>query len=282
VDGRKREVRFSIWSVADLFLSLSDNVQETYGLTPLEAMAAGLPCVVSDWDGYRESVRHNVDGFRISTYAPRAGAGRDLAYRHSNGWDNYSQYIGAASQMTAVDISEATNAIYELAINPDLRQRMGAAGREHAQSTLDWKVLIPKYEALWREQNNRRLAAAQEQPRRNTADDPYRLDPFRLFASYPTEWLTPTTTISLSPSMTPAKARAILNMKLANYTPWVLPNAVELEQLYEALALRPKSTVAEVLAQFPIGKRQFLERGLLWLAKYGVSQVHGMSHTIPD
>ena len=37
---------------ADLFVSLSDNVQETFGLTPVEAMAAGLPCVVSDWSGH--------------------------------------------------------------------------------------------------------------------------------------------------------------------------------------------------------------------------------------
>ena len=28
-------------------------------------MAAGLPVVVSDWDGYRDTVRDGVDGFRI-------------------------------------------------------------------------------------------------------------------------------------------------------------------------------------------------------------------------
>ena len=41
-------------------MSLADNIQETFGLTPVEAMAAGLPCVMSDWDGYRDTVRDGV------------------------------------------------------------------------------------------------------------------------------------------------------------------------------------------------------------------------------
>ena len=49
-------------------MSLSDNIQETFGLTPLEAMASGIPVIVSDWDGYRSTVRDNKDGFRISSY----------------------------------------------------------------------------------------------------------------------------------------------------------------------------------------------------------------------
>ena len=61
VDGRPADTRFSIWSVADIFISFSDNIQETFGLTPVEAMAAGLPSVVTDWDGYRDTVRHGID-----------------------------------------------------------------------------------------------------------------------------------------------------------------------------------------------------------------------------
>src|SRR5262249_27889204 len=40
VDGRPAEARTGIWAAADLFTSLVDNVQETFGLTPVEAMAA--------------------------------------------------------------------------------------------------------------------------------------------------------------------------------------------------------------------------------------------------
>ena len=54
VEGRQPEIGKTIWSVADIFISLADNIQETFGLTPIEAMAAGLPAIVSDWNGYRK------------------------------------------------------------------------------------------------------------------------------------------------------------------------------------------------------------------------------------
>ena len=57
------------WASADLFLSLVDNPQETFGLAPVEAMAAGIP-VIGDWDGYRFTVSDGVEGFRIPTLAP--------------------------------------------------------------------------------------------------------------------------------------------------------------------------------------------------------------------
>ncbi len=280
VDGRRKDVRFSIWSVADFFLSLSDNIQETYGLTPLEAMAAGLPCVVSDWDGYRESVREGLDGFRIATYAPRPGLGRDLAYRYAHGWSDYSYYIGAASQMAAVDLEAAAEAIYTLAANPDLRKRMGQTAQKQARSALDWKVLIPRYEALWEEQNKRRKAAPRAQDPRNVAQNPWRLDPFQMFASYPTEWLTPTTMVSLMPGMTWEEAKLRLTRKLANYTSVMLPSIAEAEALYAALAATPQALAADLVAGFPPPRRQFMERSLLWFAKYGVARIHGRSFQI--
>ena len=56
------------WAAADVFLSLVDNIQETFGLTPIEAMAAGLPVVASDWDGYRYTLRDGVDGFSFQPW----------------------------------------------------------------------------------------------------------------------------------------------------------------------------------------------------------------------
>jgi len=52
-------------------------------------MAAGLPCVVTDWDGYKDTVRHGEDGFRVGvpltliclvfSYLSMAEAGRLVA-----------------------------------------------------------------------------------------------------------------------------------------------------------------------------------------------------------
>ena len=50
-------------SACDLVLSLVDNVQETFGLSIAEAMAAGRPVVASNWDGYRDLLRDGIDGF---------------------------------------------------------------------------------------------------------------------------------------------------------------------------------------------------------------------------
>ena len=39
LDGRKADIRTNVWFAADIFTSLSDNIQETFGLTPIEGMA---------------------------------------------------------------------------------------------------------------------------------------------------------------------------------------------------------------------------------------------------
>ena len=273
VDGRRPDVRFSIWSVADLFLSLSDNIQETYGLTPLEAMASGLPCVVSDWDGYRETVRHGVDGFRIATYCPPPGAGRDLAYNYDQGWTIYSTYVGAASQMTAVDIPAAVEAIVALATNSDLRRKMGEAGQRRAQTDLDWSALIPRYEALWKEQNERRQQSLGETSART--DNPWRADPFATFASSPTEPLQGATSVAVAEGMTWAQAQDRLILSSASYVLRFMPNEADLERLYMAIAAHPVVTVDEVVAAYPASRRPLMARAILWFAKYGVVRIFG-------
>lgn len=271
VDGRKPDTRFSIWSVGDIFLSLSDNIQETFGLTPVEAMAAGIPCVVSDWDGYRDTVRHGIDGFRAATYAPRSGAGNDLAYQHASGWITYDNYVGAASQLTAVDLGDAAAALVELINNPDLRRRMGAAAKARARSMFDWSKVVGQYEALWDELNARRLSSpAKPAPRRDLTGNPRRLDPFLLFGGYATEWLTGSTVVTLTPGQSWTSVQALMTAQLATYGGWALPSAPELERLVEGLMKVRQISVADLVAPFAAARRPFVERGLLWLAKYQV------------
>jgi glycosyltransferase involved in cell wall biosynthesis len=64
-----------------------DNVQETFGLAPVEAMAAGLPLIVSDWDGMKDTVTPDV-GFRIPTELPGPGQATYLSQRHMGGTDS--------------------------------------------------------------------------------------------------------------------------------------------------------------------------------------------------
>ena len=51
-------------AAADLFVSPSDNLQETFGLSVVEAHGGGLPVVMSDFDGYKDTVDEEV-GVRV-------------------------------------------------------------------------------------------------------------------------------------------------------------------------------------------------------------------------
>lgn len=274
VDGRAPETRFSIWAAADFFISFSDNVQETFGLTPVEAMAAGLPSVVTDWDGYRDTVRHGVDGFRIPTTAPRPGLGRDLAYRFANEWITYDTYLAAGAQVTGVDHGAAVAAITALVTNRDLRRSMGQAAARQAQHHFDWSAIIPRYQALWTELAARRKAAAPEAPDAAAiVDNPRRLDPFLLFATYPTALLTSSTLLRATRGLSREAIRARLSEHLAALGRWALPTKAEVGVVLDHLANAPQASVAELVALFPFPRQGFLERGLLWLVKFGVVEL---------
>ena len=122
-------------------------------------MAAGLPVVVSDWDGYRYTVSDGVEGFRVPTLAPaHAEQGEDLALQHDHGLLSYQDYVGAVAQHVAVDTEAAAAAIARLAEDPDLRQRMGEAGRQTVQQRFDWPVVARLHRQLYAELAERRLA----------------------------------------------------------------------------------------------------------------------------
>jgi len=114
LDGRKAAERETAWAGADIFCSLSDNIQETFGITPIEAMAAGLPVVVSDWDGYRDTVRDGIDGWRIPTLMPQAGLAGDLAFRHALEIDTYDQFCGLTCSLIAVDVEIVQPVVWKL------------------------------------------------------------------------------------------------------------------------------------------------------------------------
>jgi glycosyltransferase involved in cell wall biosynthesis len=270
LDGRPAEVRFSIWSVADVFISFSDNIQETFGLAPVEAMAAGLPCVVTDWDGYRDTVRHGEDGFRVPTAAPAPGDGFDLAYRHAQGWTSFTEYAGASAQFTAIDYAAATEALSALIRDADLRRRLGRQAQVRARQLFDWSAIVPQYQALWGEQNARRLAAPPQPPRR---DNPFRPDPFSLFAAYPTHHLADDWRVTVPAGLAWADAKALLGSPLAGYGAVNRPTLEEVEQILDSLVGRSGARAGDLAQAFPAARRPAIARGLLWVARFGVIEL---------
>ena len=72
LDGQNIELGEVARAASDMFISLADSYQETFGLTPIEAWLQ-LPVVVSNWNGYRDSIIDNKTGFLIDTRAYEPG-----------------------------------------------------------------------------------------------------------------------------------------------------------------------------------------------------------------
>ena len=281
LDGRKAEHREKAWAGADVFCSLSDNIQETFGIVPIEAMAAGLPVVTSDWDGYKDSVREGIDGFRIPTIAPSPGSVGDLAHRHALGIDTYDMYCGHSSSLVAVHARKLANAFIALFNSSELRTKMGLAGREHAIKKYDWRSIIPLYEELWDEQTSIRIAAKKACEEGNIGKStriaawPGRLDPTIAFANYPTIHLSPNTRLVLTyPSAAKAldKLTKFKGLAMVDYARYVFPTPDELKSVIEVAEkfLPGGSSAAQLVANIEPQRRPYVLRGLAWLCKLGL------------
>jgi starch synthase len=271
LDGRKPELRDQAWRAADIFTSLSDNFQETFGLTPIEAMAAGLPGVVSDWNGYRDTIREGIDGFRVPTIIPRAGLGADMADRHAAALDNYDNYCGQTSQFVAVDPNAVARAFMTLIEDAGLRQLMGASARQRAVTTFDWSVVIGQYQALWQDLAERRRTATESAPPPSAGPaNPARADPFHVFESYATDILSRAHVVVAAPGADGARLNMLLQSPLISFVKPVAPNPDDCARILANLQRQGPQAVAAILQEVPEERRDRLERGLVWLAKLGL------------
>lgn len=266
VDGRENDVRFGIWSAADVFLSLSDNYQETFGLTPIEAMACGLPVVVSDWNGYRDTVPDGVVGFRIPTMALPAGGLADLALAHASGHLNYDHYLAHTCQTVSVDLNACTRRCVELIGNPGLRSRMGEAARRHAVEFYDWKQIMRSYRSLWADQAKARPAATP--PARKHLHFP---DPTQLFSNYPTATWQATDQITANPDISSHIALSMYHHPLWAGGTGSLISAQNLSRLIDHLQGHRQNSISigDLTKQFSDLPAPPLLRTLAWLFKWG-------------
>ena len=284
LDGREADVRFRVWFAADIFTSLSDNIQEAFGLTPIEAMAAGLPAVVSDWDGYRDTVRPGIDGFTVPTWMPLAQSGGDLALAPETKMvpqasdREYDKYLELVSQCVAVDVAAAADAFATLASDADLRRRMGEAGRRRARETFDWRVVVAAYQQLWRDlENIRNREKELVLVRKNRPPLPLRDDPFSVFEAFPSHTLDGDTVVSLAPVKGKSKAggwaerlEAVRKRFMNVFASDALLDIKDQEAMLKKIEHQgPLSiySLAEVVAE---ERLYMLARTVAWLAKMGI------------
>jgi glycosyltransferase involved in cell wall biosynthesis len=267
-NGNDQVLVGELWAAADLFLSLVDNVQETFGITPIEAMAAGLPIVASDWDGYRYTLRHGEEAFLIPTLlAPAGGLGATMVARHALEIDSYQGYVGALAQFTAVHVGKAAEAIAELVRSPDLRRKMGQAGRARAKAMFDWPVVVQQYRALLGELAEVRNAAPDVATALHT--NPVKSDPFRAFAGFATRTADPDLPLRAAPGFTTADVIKTREIDLDQAFAFWRASLEECAEAFRRIAQGEARTLRELLAGFPAERRAVLELGVMWLAKQG-------------
>jgi glycosyltransferase involved in cell wall biosynthesis len=261
-----------LWAAGDIFASLIDNIQESFGFTPIEAMASGLPAVVSDWDGYRDGVRQGTDGFLIPTISVPAGNNVDVAAHYYN-LRNYGDYLIRNNQGVAVDIGAAADALQFLIKNKERRLTMGAEGRKRAVEHYDWRVVIKLYEDLWEDLVVRRRneASMHPAPAHWPAVHPSYPDPSSMFRGFPSHMLQGTDKLEIVGRAEDIELLARHPMNIFGMD-MLLQEAV-LSEIMGFLYRQPRATIDDIQKNLHIHDAARLMRSLAWFIKMGLMSI---------
>jgi len=269
MENNDMKSRHRLYSAADIFTSPIDNIQETFGLTPIEAMACGTPQVVSDWNGYKDTVVDGVTGFRIPTFWTQCD--NDIRYAgmlpsdpdHRSGIHHL-----ILSQSVAVDLDKYEKAIQTLIDNPLLKKQMAENSVRVAREKFSWPNIIKKYEDLWTELQQVRSRTGMIDMRDRLAF----LQPLycRAFSSYPTKFVEKDDIFALT-----GEGIQFLSGEVP------LPRQYEIQDFLPEYQLAPKLlefinsagprgvSLNEITTAFNIFNADTVGRSIMWLFKQG-------------
>ena len=266
------EVKEQLVPAADVFVSPVDTLQESFGLTPIEAMACGVPQVVPDWSGYRDTVVHGETGFLVPTYWTECH--RDL---RESGTLLWAYDLLSVSQSVAIDLKKYTEFIQALIDNEHLRCEMARCSRERAVRMYSAKSVVDQYEQLWEElsQIARSLPACRNTP---NFDRPRYYD---LYGHYSSHALSDETLLRLTAvgnrmvadgTYLPHEAGTLSTFKVLNEEALrtilqTIGRQSEL-QTQENAAIRMGS-LADALGKQLTYHPDHVRRYIMWLVKYG-------------
>lgn len=276
IDGRDQQNKYKTFAAGDIFVSLSDNFQETFGLTPLEAMSSGLPVVVSDWNGYRETVRDEIDGFTIKTRSLPKGYGEDLMYNYRRGIYNYDHYIGCTSQLVSVDIDDCIRSLEKLIFSKDLRLKMGKSGKERAVANFEWKNILKQYSDLNIELDDIRLKSKDTSSSKSLQSG-VNIDPFLLFKSYPSSVITVKSEVRKSNTISHLDVNDILSLGSVSFAlngPNNQNNLIDKNNILKIYSILPNNfiKIEKLIKELNIDESNLL-RSIIWMSKYSLLKV---------
>lgn len=283
ITSLSHEERPLLYSAADIFVSPSDNTQESFGLTNLEAMACGIPQVAADWDGYRDTVVCGSTGFLIPTYWQKCDA--DLCEQSPLLVGDREFDLGALAQSVAVDFVRLRAALKTMIDNDEMRSDMARNSRSRAVSVYSWPRVVERFESLWVEL----ISEARKVPFETRAGAVhYRPAFFEAFGHFASHLLedgveicahrgdaTPTPVeIHELPMTHPASALNLLNRDLLSHIMTVLASSPEVGD--SGHREQRKFTVGDLirhLESYSQGGQDYMRRHLMWLIKYGYVDV---------
>ena len=171
----------------------------------------------------------------------------------------------------AVDTHAAAVAIARLADDPQLRQRMGEAGRLSVHQRFDWPVIARLHRKLYSELAELRQAETSADVSGASARSlhPLRADPFADFAGFASSILQPATELSLALPWPALLHRFQAVSGLDRMHDQLHASDSELLELLERLGQLQPCDCSTLLEAFPPHRHDSLRLGITWLAKLG-------------
>jgi glycosyltransferase involved in cell wall biosynthesis len=245
-------------SSADVCVAPSDNIQETFGISIIEAAACGVPVVAADIDGYKDLVVQNETGFKIKTtwlddFEP---CEMDCLY------DFPVMQIMLAQSM-AIDCDEMEEKIFLLLTDDDLRKKMGENAAKRAVENYRWDVVIKQYEKEWDLLKEQAIKAGKP---KKVAQNPYSNNYLETFSHYPTRIFNENLILNL----TSDGEEAVKNTKQIPQAYGDCSTAIDIEYLkkiMEYLSQNGQKSVKNLFMKYPDEhtKGRFT---ILWAVKY--------------
>jgi D-inositol-3-phosphate glycosyltransferase len=275
MDGFSDKTKYALAAASDVFVSPGDSVQESFGLTPIEAMACGVPQVVADWDGYRDTVSHGETGFLVPTYWAKCDA--DLSFTGDFlGWEFDHLALG---QSVAIDVDALQYYLQVLIDNTDLRQLMSRNSRSRAETLYSFRPVVSQYEQLWEELSTSASRLSLQKRELAFAAPQY----FECFKNHATSTVGDDSKVGLTALGCEAKYKdlhSLLHPKVSGYKT-IDPGLVHLVLERLAASSRPTSRNGRPAASMSFGEvihslagdqpfhPDYVRRNVMWLIKHG-------------
>jgi D-inositol-3-phosphate glycosyltransferase len=253
---------------SDIFVSLPDTTQESFGLTPVEAMSCGVPQVGSDWSGYRESIIDGETGFLIPTIWTDIDG--SLESEHGLGGDWHVQHA-VLGQAVEVDMQILASRLQLLVEDAGLRRRMAEASRRRAVAEFSFEVFRHRLRKLVTTLTAR--APAKAKPDMSSALD--RPNYYSTYGHYASRTATPDDRLRLLVRPGDRTIHEILQVVQSEVPGVRLFDAELLERVVETLARAVDGmTCADLICAVSgcepeIASRQSILRHVQWLRKQG-------------